>query len=213
MCTQMRVAPSSRRSAEIASSKSRAVAGSIVNVGRPVRSRRTTSRSGPALRACLAARSTAGSKRRRSPRSSMSASSTSAATSGRPRLRSTLACPPARVAGRTSTRSPRLIRESRSSTIRLPGAKYGSATRKRPRLSTVATIPSAAGGSRCGRELFAGAAGECLPGAAEAPLRDCGAAAPLRGGRGPGLAFFAERPAGSALTFDGFGRPWPRASS
>ena len=36
-----------------------------------------------------------------------------------------------------------MVRESRSRTIRLPGVKNGSATRKRPRLSTVATIPSA----------------------------------------------------------------------
>ena len=81
------------RSAEIASSKSRAVTGSIVNVVRAVRSRRATSWSTPRSRACLAARSTAGSKRRRSPRSSMSASSTSAATSGRPSARSELRVP------------------------------------------------------------------------------------------------------------------------
>ena len=43
MCTQIRVRRSSMRSAEIASSKSRAVVGSIVNVVRPVRSRRATS--------------------------------------------------------------------------------------------------------------------------------------------------------------------------
>jgi hypothetical protein len=124
----------------------------------------------------------------------MNASSTSEATSGRPRLRRTFAWPPARVADRTSTRSPIVIRESRSSTIRLPGEKNGSATRKRPRLSTVATMPSATGGSRGGRPLGPGAA---------PPL--------ALTGRAPGLAF-AGRAARSALTF-GFGRPWPRASS
>src|SRR6185295_2235794 len=112
------------------------------------RSRRATSASTPASRALRAARSTAGSKRRRRPRSSMSASSTSDATSGRPRLRTIRACPPARVAGRTTTRSPTRARESRSSTIRPPRSKNGSATRKRPRLSTVATIPSPLGCSR-----------------------------------------------------------------
>ena len=40
MCTHTRTAPSSSSSAEIASSKSRAVGGSIVNVGRSRRSRR-----------------------------------------------------------------------------------------------------------------------------------------------------------------------------
>ena len=133
-----------------------------MNVVSFVRSRRGTSGSGPASRALRAARSTAGSKRRRRPRSSMSASSTSPATSGVPRTRTTFACPPERDAGRTSTRSPIRAFASRSTIIRPPRSKNGSAVRKRPRLSRTATMPSPAPGSR--------RAGEGVrPGAADPP--------------------------------------------
>ena len=98
MWTQTRIAPSSSRSAEIASSKSRAVGGSIVKVGRSRRSRRApASPCGGSSAALRAARSTAGSKRRRSPRSSISASSTSRALSGRPSRRVDLAVAAARA--------------------------------------------------------------------------------------------------------------------
>ncbi len=85
MWTQTRTAPSSSTSAEIASSKSRAVGGSIVKVGSARRSSRpSASSSGGRSAAARASRSTCGSKRRRSPRSSSIASITSRATSGLP---------------------------------------------------------------------------------------------------------------------------------
>ena len=56
--------------------------------------------------AARASRSTSGSKRRRSPRSTISASSTSRATSGRPIRRTIFPCPPRAPTGCTTTRSP-----------------------------------------------------------------------------------------------------------
>ena len=84
-----RPATSRRRAArrEIASSKSRALAGSIVNVGSSRRSRRPCRRRSGASAASRASCSTAGSNDRRRPRSSISASITSRATSGRPSRR------------------------------------------------------------------------------------------------------------------------------
>ena len=99
--------PGSRRPrarAEIASSKSLAVVGSIVKVARSRRSRRRSSlRCGTAPAASSASSSTARGNARRRPRSSISASSTSRATSGRPSSRTTRA---PRLPEPTSTRSP-----------------------------------------------------------------------------------------------------------
>ena len=64
MWTQTRTMPSPRSSALIASSKSRALAGSIVNVGRSRRSRRSRSSACGCCDASAAARSTPGGKRR-----------------------------------------------------------------------------------------------------------------------------------------------------
>ncbi len=118
MCTHTRIAPSGSASAEIASSKSRAVGGSTVNVVSARKSARP-SLSGSALRA---SRSTSGSKRRRSPRWTISASSTSRATSGRPIRRSIRARPPrpGTTITRSPTRSPRL---GLSTLMWLPGSK------------------------------------------------------------------------------------------
>ena len=137
MCTHTRTAPSSSSSAEIASSKSRALGGSIVNVGSARRSTRGTSATREA--ASRASRSASGSKRRRRPRSSISASSTSRATSGRPIRRSTFPWPAPRPVGATSTSSPGRA-GPRSTFMRGPREKNGVAVRKRPRLSSTATI-------------------------------------------------------------------------
>ena len=159
MCTHTRITPPSSRSALIASSKSRAVGGSIVKVGSARRSRRGTSVPPARSAASRASRSTTGSKRRRSPRSSISASSTSRAVSGRPIRRSSFPCPARGPDGAISTMSPVAAcwpARGRSRLIRRPRAKNGSATRKRPRRSSTATTgpaaprggPSAGGGTR-----------------------------------------------------------------
>ena len=149
MWTQIRHEPSSSRAAEIASSKSRALVGSIVNVGSARRSRRplilhrgTVGRRGPRA-------PRPGSKPRRRPRSIISASSTSRATSGRPSRRATTARPRARPfrlgAGVTTTRSPMATLRSRLRASRGPGPKNGSATKNFPRRCTTATrVPAGA---------------------------------------------------------------------
>ncbi len=105
ICTHTRRRPFSPACADIASSKSRAPTGSIVNVGRPVRSRRWLSVRSASRAARDASRSSSGSKPRLMPRSSSIASIMSRATSGRPITRITSA-PVPRLARRTSTRSP-----------------------------------------------------------------------------------------------------------
>ena len=157
MCTHTRQPPSSSTEADIASSKSRALAGSIVNVASERRSRRPASSISESA-ACRASRSTAGSNPRRRPRSTSSASITSRATSGRPSRRATTARPPppprprgrllapeppspwaTDPGGRTTTRSPTENRRSRLTTSRGPASKNGSATRNFPRRSSTAT--------------------------------------------------------------------------
>ena len=137
---------SSSRCAEIASSKSRALAGSIVNVGSARRSRRPplaptstccrprAPRARPRDRTTAAARGRSSAPRsRRAPR-----------RAGRAGARST-ARPPARAvaargaAGRTTTRSPSRRVRSRLTASRGPGSKNGSATRNLPRRSITAT--------------------------------------------------------------------------
>jgi hypothetical protein len=137
----------SSASALIASSKSRAVVGSMVKVGRSRRSRRPSapgSRSSTRSTASVAARSTPGGKERRSPRSSISASSTSRATSGRPMTLTTLGWPLTRPPARTSTSCPgRPLRPGSTTNWPPPpprrGAKNGSQTTKRPRLASTPT--------------------------------------------------------------------------
>ena len=143
MCTHTRIRPESSRSALIASSKSRAVGGSIGE--RRQVAQVAAARAGLACRsaAARASRSTSGSKRRRSPRSSISPSRTSRATSGRPSRRMIFPCPARRPVGATSTRSPTLARPPLSTLIRRPRAKNGSAVRKRPRRSSTATTGAA----------------------------------------------------------------------
>ena len=160
-------APASIGSAEMASSKSRALIGSIVNVGSSRRSRRSPgarlTRS-PAARASL---SSAGSKPRARPRSSSSPSITSRATSGRPSTRTTRTpAPRPREEPCTSTRSPaetsslpprpeRAGPSVRRAAPRLCGCPWsrsrggnsGSAVRKRPRRSTTATVAPEGTGS------------------------------------------------------------------
>ena len=116
MCTQTRQCSSPRASQEIASSKSRAVTGSMVKVGSAVRSRRGTSGG----RASWAARSTPGGNERRRPRSSMSASMTSRATSGRPSTRAILKRPPFGLGCSSARRPGRASRER--STVDAPAA-------------------------------------------------------------------------------------------
>ena len=134
MCTHTRQCSSPRTSQEIASSKSRAVTGSMVKVGSAVRSRRGTSGG----RASWAARSTPGGNERRRPRSSMSASMTSRATSGRPSRRAILKRPPLGL-GCSSARRPGRASRERSTVARRPRWKNGSPTRKRPRCSSRTT--------------------------------------------------------------------------
>jgi len=95
-----------------------------------VRSRRTTCCASrppawPASRASRAARSTPGGKRRCRPRSSMSASSTAPALSGRPMTRAIRAWPRVRWAVCSRTRSPGLASRTRSTTTRGPRSKNG----------------------------------------------------------------------------------------
>ena len=170
------------RSAEIASSKSRALAGSIVNVGSSRRSRR----SGAARRAtALARRAPRARPRRRSararPRSSISASITSRATSGRPSTR-TIARLPAAPRAAPDARRARCRRRGRvaaaaraSATSDRAGARprgplaagarprtAARRSRKRPRRSSTAAIGGRArgftatfGGERAQRHLQA----------------------------------------------------------
>ena len=141
MWTHTRITPPSNSSAEIASSKSLAPGGSIVNVVSARRSRR----SGPATTsdaATRASRSTSGSKRRRRPRWIISASSTSRATSGRPIRRSIRARPPR--PGTATTRSPRRSsRRGLSTLIRCPASNSDETARKRPCLSSTPTTGAA----------------------------------------------------------------------
>ncbi len=170
MCTHTRAAPPSIASAEIASSKSRALAGSMVNVGSARRSRRSYLAWRTRSPAARASRSTAGSNARARPRSSISPSITSRATSGRPSTRRIRApdprpCeprPPAPRAGWTSTRSPAralpraepgepttICEEPPRRGEPSRGCSYGnsrSAVRKRPRRSSTATIALAGAG-------------------------------------------------------------------
>ena len=151
--------------AEIASSKSRALAGSIVNVASSRRSRLRRARAPARARRPPGPRcSTAAAKPRLRPRSSISASITSRATSGRPSTRTTrapvepragcAAAPdrprrarpraPARSAGepQRDARGGRAARAAPAGCSR--GGNSGSAVRKRPRRSSTATIaPSA----------------------------------------------------------------------
>ena len=139
MCTHTRVPPVAERSAEIASSKSRALAGSIVNVGKlaQVAPLAAASRSTP-LRRPRAPRARAPrSKPRRRPRSSISASITSRATSGRPIRRSTRAARAAPAgAGRARCRRPRARRARRGraddDARRAPPARRPGADRAAP---------------------------------------------------------------------------------
>ena len=156
MWTHTRTAPSSSSSAEIASSKSRAVGGSIVKVGSVAQVEPAGERRRPRARPPRAPRAPpAGRSGARSPRSSISASSTSRATSGRPIRRRTRPWPAPRPVGATSTRSPGRAVPLRglSTLIRRPRAKNGVAVRKRPRFSSTATIGAAvaavAAAARC----------------------------------------------------------------
>ena len=102
-----------RRSAEIASSKSRALAGSIVNVGRPVRSRLPSVAWIFRAAAARASRSTAGSNPRARPRSSSRPSIRSRATSGRPSTRVICARPSPRPRPAPRAPDPRRARPRR----------------------------------------------------------------------------------------------------
>ena len=130
MWTQTRIAPSSSRSAEIASSKSRAVGGSIVKVGRSRRSRRgPASACGGRSAASRASRSTAGSKRRAQP--AVEHQRLEHVARGRPGARAAARPCRARRAGRsarTSTRSPGAhLARGLSRLMRRPRAKNGVA--------------------------------------------------------------------------------------
>src|SRR6266487_3408385 len=132
MCTHARRPPSSSRT-EIASSKSFAVSGSIVNVVRPRRSTRPSSDgSGGEY----------GSKSARAPVWTSSPSSTASMSPAFPNARSTRARP--RPVSAT-TRSPEPTSPSplRSSTRGTPGTKYGSPTTSLPRFATSTTTRSA----------------------------------------------------------------------
>ena len=114
MCTQTRQRSSSSRAAEIASSKSRALTGSIVNVGSERRSRRPaatrTDVVGPGARPPRAPRARPPDRtERRSPRSTISASITSRATSGRPIRRAIVARPAAASVAARARRAPRQV--------------------------------------------------------------------------------------------------------
>src|SRR5580765_1945379 len=124
-------------SIDSASSKSFAVSGSIVNAGRSRRSTRPSSVTGGGAY---------GSKSWRAPVSTSSASSTFSIRFAGPSTRSTRARP--RV-GRTATRSPGPASPSpfRSSTIDMPGVKYGSPTTSFPRRATSTTTLSGPGPS------------------------------------------------------------------
>ena len=79
-----------------------------------------------------------GGNERRRPRSSMSASMTSRATSGRPSTRAILKRPPFGL-GCSSARRPGRASRERSTVARRPRWKNGSPTRKRPRCSSRTT--------------------------------------------------------------------------
>ena len=153
MCTHTREVPSSSTRAEIASSKSRALTGSTVNVASGRRSRRAAS-SNERSTTTWASCSTAPSNVRFRPRSIISPSITSRATSGRPNRRVIVARRELRplrpVPARTSTRSPTAKRRSRLTTTRGPDPKNGSATRNLPRRSSTATRALGAVGDDAG---------------------------------------------------------------
>ena len=128
--------PSPSGSAETASSKSRAVAGSTVKVGSPVRSRRSPAARGRRLTASRASSSISRLKPRCVPRSQMSASTTSRARSAEPSGRSTLA---PRAPKSTSTISPGPTLGPPARVACGPRSNSGSTTGKRPRRSTLAT--------------------------------------------------------------------------
>ena len=138
MCTHTRIVPSASSSAEIASSKSFAVGGSIVNVGqvaqiaplRPGRDRLRRvagPRARPAGRSAAAARDAPSARRaRRGPRRAARSGARSA--HGR------------RVAGATCTRSPtRSPRRGLSTLIRFPRSKNGETAQWRPCFSRTPT--------------------------------------------------------------------------
>ncbi len=146
ICTHTRQPPPSSVRAEMASSKSRALAGSIVNVGSDRRSRRAPAASTGASEADRAARADRGIESRATDRDRPSAprSRLGPRRAGPSRL-TTRARPPRPfpprlgVPGRTTTRSPTSYRLSRLTTIRGPGEKNGSATWNLPRRSITAT--------------------------------------------------------------------------
>ncbi len=161
MCTHTRQRSSPSASAEMASSKSRALAGSIVNVASERRSRRPPwpRRSGARRpRACLAlhrgVEGTVAARGRpsvpRSRRGPLRAPQPARDPAPAPRRGR---CAPRRA--RTTTRSPTAARESLETAMRGPGPKNGSATRNFPRRSITATrgepTPRRAGRARRGR--------------------------------------------------------------
>src|SRR4029450_13768311 len=158
MCTQAR-RPSPSRRTEIASSKSFAVSGSIVNASC---SRRATRPSGGAGRA------SGGSCSSTRPSCSSSASSTLSTGSAGPSTFWSRARPPppattAACPGRTAS-SPR-----RSRTSGTPGVKNGSPTTRRPRRPTSTTTRAASYTLRKGR---GGRAGREAPGRRPPALAD-----------------------------------------
>ena len=144
MCTQSRKPTSSRRML-IASSKSCASSGSIVNVGSARRS--TWSGSIPSgsvgSRSASASASAARPPAGRMPRWYSRPSSTGAIDAEGPSTRTTRARPPRRRVV-TTTRSPTApsAAEARSSTIGVRGSKYGSPTSSFPRRASSQTIGS-----------------------------------------------------------------------
>ena len=173
----MRHAPSPSSCAEIASSKSLAVAGSIVNVGRSRRSRRAGASPPAASRASCAARSTPGGNAARRPRSSISASITSRATSGRPRIRA-IRARPARRRG-SAQAAPAARGRRRASARPSPAGRAGRTARR----------PGSARASRAARRAASSARrarrARRLTGAARAPsTASARSRASSRGGRG-----------------------------
>src|SRR5215204_228434 len=122
MCTHARI-PSPSRTTEIASSKSFAVSGSIVNETRSRRSVRPSS---------VASGSSCGSKPRRSPSWTRRASSTASTSSAFPSTCSSRARP---RPGRSTARSPGPASRTplTSTTIGVPGVKNGSPRSSFPR--------------------------------------------------------------------------------
>src|ERR1700736_2884756 len=129
MCTQTRT-PSASRRAEIASSKSLAVSGSIVNVSKSRRSTR------PAIDGSGGSNGSNGS---RSPRWTSSPSSTASMSSARPSTYSSFARP---RPGRTTARSPSEASPSPfvSRSNGLSASKYGSPTTSLPRRVSSTTV-------------------------------------------------------------------------